>query len=95
MTASTVSVGQHLSTPYPVVTVTLVVDATQECGGHSADYAETSLLGHCSVLHATADDRLDSHQSHRAENGGSATDAIPLLPCLQIPYSSSGAEHDA
>ena len=40
--ARTVSVGQHLSTSYPVVTVTLVIDVTQECGGHSADYAETN-----------------------------------------------------
>ena len=39
--ARTVSVGQHLSTSYPVVTVTLVIDAIQACGGHSADYAET------------------------------------------------------
>ena len=39
--ARTVSVGQHLSTSYPVVTVILVIDAIQECGGHSADYAET------------------------------------------------------
>ena len=40
--ARTVSVGQHLTTSYPVVTVTLVIDAIQECGGHSADDAETS-----------------------------------------------------
>ena len=38
--ARTVAVGQHLSTSYPVVTFTLVIDAIQECGGHSADDAE-------------------------------------------------------
>ena len=41
--ARTVSIGQHLSTSYPGVIshVASVVDTIQECGGHSADYAET------------------------------------------------------
>ena len=46
--ARTVQVGQHLFTSYPVVTVALVIDAAQECGQHSADYAET--LGRMCLL---------------------------------------------
>ena len=38
---SCVLVGQHFSTWYPVVTVALVIGAILECGGHSAECAET------------------------------------------------------
>ena len=73
--ARTVSVGQHLSTSYRVVTVTLVIDAIQECGVHSADYAE--MLGWsftCQTVQKTVE---------------VPTESIPLLMCLQIPRSLS------
>ena len=58
--ARTVSVGQHFTTSHLVVTATLVIGAIQECGGHSADDAET--LGR-SFTYQTAQKTVEVPQS--------------------------------